>query len=495
MNRINLIPKKLKQRFLSINDFLESYFSKLNFFKTYTKKNNILANNRVFLGLSAVLILTLSYFLLPTLYNKDIAQVEIQNQILKKYNINIKFNEKIRYGLLPKPHFVSKNLSILNNEKKIGLVKNFKSFINFGNLFSINNLEVKDLVLTKTDFDLNKDDILFFEKLLKMEPNENKIIFKKSNIFFKNSDDELLFLNKINNSKFYFDSYNLENVLISKNEIFNIPYTINLKNNKFRKNFFMNFNSKKIRLDIENNTNYQEVPKKGKIDLLFVNKDESLSYEFDKNSLKFSSTDNKKFDGYFDFKPFYLKASFNYEGISAKDILKNDSVLVELFKSEILNNQNLNVNIDLNVKNITNIDYLNDLKLKLNLDQGDITFSKSRIMWKEDLEINLKEGLLNYDQNEIFLIGKFVINANNINNFYKSFQIKKIHRKKINKLELDFVYNFNKNKFIFDNVKIDGKSHDKLNQFLNDFNSTEKKFFNKISFKNFVNNFFSNYAG
>ena len=111
MNRINLIPKKLKQRFLSINDFLESYFSKLNFFKTYTKKNNILANNRVFLGLSAVLILTLSYFLLPTLYNKDIAQVEIQNQILKKYNINIKFNEKIRYGLLPKPHFVSKNLS------------------------------------------------------------------------------------------------------------------------------------------------------------------------------------------------------------------------------------------------------------------------------------------------------------------------------------------------------------------------------------------------
>ena len=59
-----------------------------------------------------------------------------------------------------------------------------------------------------------------------MEPNENKIIIKKSNIFFENSDEELLFLNKIKNSKFYFDSYNLENVLISKNEIFNIPYTV-----------------------------------------------------------------------------------------------------------------------------------------------------------------------------------------------------------------------------------------------------------------------------
>ena len=495
MNKINLISKKLKQRFVSINNTLESYFSKLNFSKTYSKKNNILANNRVFLTLSAVFILTLSYFLLPTLYNKDIAQVEIKNQILKKYNFNIKFNEKIRYGLLPKPHFVSKNLSILNNKREIGVVQNFKAFIDSGNLFSIDNLEINDLVLNKTDFNLNKNDLLFFEKFLKMEPNENKIIFKKSNIFFKNLNEELLFLNKINDSKFYFDSYNLENVLISKNEIFNVPYVIDLKNNKFQKKFSIKFNSKKIGLNIESNTNYDDLIKKGKLDLLFVNKDESLFYEIDENSLNFSSIDKKSFNGYFDFKPFYLEASFNYDGMSTKDILKSDSLLIEILKSEILNNRNLNVNIDLNVKNLTNIDYLNDLKLKLNLDQGNITFSKSRIMWKDDLEINLKEGILNYDQNEIFLIGKLIINANNIDNFYKSFQIKKIHRKKINKLELDFVYNFNKNKFNFDNVKIDNKSNDKLNEFLDDFNSTEKKFFNKISFKNFVNNFFSSYVG
>ena len=495
MNKLNLIPKKIKQRFLSINDSLENYFSKLNFFKSNLRKNNILSNNRVFFGLSAVLILTLSYFLLPTLYNKDIAQVEIKNQILKKYNVSVKFNEKIRYGLLPKPHFVSKNLSILNGEKEIGIVKNFKVFIDFGNFFSINNLEVKDLVLNKTDFNLNKNDLFFFGKLLKIEPNENRIIFKKSNIFYKNLDEELLFLNKINNSKFYFDSYNLENVFTSKNEIFNIPYTLNIRNNNFKKNFFTKFNSKKIRLDIENDTNYAEASKKGKLDMLFVNKNESVSYEINKNSLIFSSIGKKNFNGYFDFKPFYLKATFNYEGISAKDILKNDSVLVELLKSEILNNQNLNVNVDLNVNSITNIDYLNDLKLKLNLDQGDITFSKSRIMWRDDLEINLKEGLLNYDQNEISLIGKLIINVNNIDNFYKSFQIKKVHRKKMNRLELDFVYNFNKNKFIFDNVKIDNKSNIKLNQFLDNFNSTDKKFFNKIVFKNFINDFFSSYTG
>ena len=495
MNKINLIPKKLKQRFLSINNLLESYFSKLNFLKKYPKKNNILANNRVFFSLSAILILTLSYFLLPTLYDKDIAKVEIKNQILKKYNFDIKFNEKIRYGLLPKPHFISKNLSILNNKREIGVVQNFKAFIDFGNLFSIDNLEIKDLVLNKTDFDLNKNDLLFFETFLKMEPNENNIIFKKSNIFFKNLNEELLFLNKINDSKFYFDSYNLENVLVSKNEIFNIPYIINLKNNKFKKNFSIKFNSKKIGLDIESNTNYEDLIKKGRLDLLFVNKEESFFYEINKNSLNFSSIDKRTFNGSFDFKPFYLEASFNYDGINTKDILKNDSLLIEILKSEILSNKNLNVNIDLNVSNLTNIDYLNDLKLKLNLDQGNITFSKSRIMWKDDLEINLKEGILSYDKDEILLIGKLVINPNNIDNFYKSFQIKKIYRKKINKLELDFVYNFNKNKFNFDNVKIDNKSSVKLNEFLDRFNSSERKFFNKITFKNFVKDFFSSYVG
>ena len=69
----------------------------------------------------------------------------------------------------------------------------------------------------------------------------------------------------------------------------------------------------------------------------------------------------------------------------------------------ILNNQNLNVNIFLNIKDVTNIAELNDLLLKIELDQGDIDLSGSKINWKDDLEINLKDALLNYDKDEIFL--------------------------------------------------------------------------------------------
>ena len=181
--------------------------------------------------------------------------------------------------------------------------------------------------------------------------------------------------------------------------------------------------------------------------------------------------------------------------MSTKNLFRDDSIVIELIKSEILNNQNLNVNLNLSVKDITNIDELNNLNLNLSFDQGNINFLKSKIMWKDDLEIIMNEGLLNYDENEIYLTGKIIINANNINDFYKSFQIKKNYRKDIKKVELDFVYNFNKNKFRFDNVRVDNKTNEKLDRFINTHNFDEKTFVNKIMFKNFINNFFISYSG
>ena len=495
MNKPNLIPKKLKQRFLSINDSIESIFNKLKNLKSNLKKGDIIRNNRVFFGIAAVVILTLSYFLLPTILDKDVIQSKIKNHVSKKYNFEVKFNEKIRYGLLPKPHFLSKNLIVLKNGKEIGIIKHFANYIGLGNFFSVNDLELKDLSIIDADFSITIEDLVFFEEFLKTEPNENKIIFKNTNIFFKTKDGDLLFLNKINNSKFYYDSMNLENVSVSKNNIFNIPYKLIIKNNKYRKELFVNFNSKKIRLNIENTTNYSEEIKEGITELSFINKKKSLNYEISENSIKFLSEDKKDLGGYIDFKPFYLNVDLIYDGISTKNLFRNDSLLVDLIKSEILNNQNLNVNINLGIKDVTNIDELNNLDLAINLEQGEIILSKSKILWKDDLEIILNDAVVGYDDNEIFLLGKLLFNAKNIDDFYKSFQIKRNDRKKIKQMELDFVYNFNQNKFSFDNVKIDNKSNKKLDEFLEKYNEDENKFFNKVTFKNFVNEFFSNYDG
>ena len=43
----------------------------------------------------------------------------------------------------------------------------------------------------------------------------------------------------------------------------------------------------------------------------------------------------------------------------------------------------------------------------------------------------MKEGLINYNENEISIVGKLIIKVKNIDDFYKSFQIKKAYRKDI----------------------------------------------------------------
>ena len=129
MSKHNLLNKKVKKQILYINDLIESNFNKLKYFKSNFKKILLNKDNRVFLGTGIVVILTLSYFLIPTFYDKNLIQSQIKNQISKNYGVDIKFNQEINYGLLPRPHFSAKNLSILRGDREIGLSKNLKIFI------------------------------------------------------------------------------------------------------------------------------------------------------------------------------------------------------------------------------------------------------------------------------------------------------------------------------------------------------------------------------
>ncbi len=493
--------KKLKKQFLSINNSLESYFNNLKLFLNNFKKTRFSQNKRFFLSLSGILILLLSYFLIPTFYNNNLVQTEIENQVFQRYNIRLKFNEKVGYGLLPKPHFFSKNISILRernaNEKniEIALVKNLKFFINISDFFQPKQIDVKDLSFQNTDFNIYKEDISFFKKLLETEPNENKIIIKDSNIFFKNEKNEVLFINKIKNSKFFYDFYNFQNTVSSVNEIFNVPFKFEVKKDKFKKKIYSKFNSKKLRLNIENEISYNNDVKDGLLELVFINKSTSLNYKLYKDYLEFSSSNRNHYNGLMEYKPFYFNAEFNYDGLSLKNFFNQDFIFTDLLKSEIFSNDSLNANINLNVKDITNIAELNNLFLKFDIEEGNLKFSGSNIMWKDDLKITLIEGSLHNDSNDINLIGRIILNFDNIDDFYRSFQVKKEYRKKIKEIEFDFLYNFSQNKVSFDNLVIDQKSNLNLEKFIDNFNSSENQVLNKIKFKNFVSRILKIYAG
>ncbi len=495
MRKQNLLSKKIGKQIVSINNLLESYFNSLRRFILDTKKLRFDKNNKVFIVIVSIIFLTLVYFLIPTAYNKELIQKEIKNQIYQKYNIEVKFDNRIQYNFFPKPHFSSKNLLILSDKRKIAEVKNFKIFIDFKNFFNFNQIQTLDVIFDKADFNVKKSDLGFFITLLKTEPNRHKIKIKRSNLFFMNKNDEVLFINQINDSQIYYDLKNLKNIFVSKSKVFNVPYKLIIGNDKLNEILDFELVSKKLVLKIENETDYKIEEDIGSLKISFKNKSNIFNYRINQNSMDvFLNDTNKTFKGLFEFKPFYLVSNINFQSFRLKDLL-NNPFYIEILKSQILNNKNLNALINLNVKNVYDFDRFSDLSLKLRIEDGNYNFSNSNIIWKENVKVFFSEAFLNFDKGKINLNGRTLFDIKDKDEFFKFFQIKKELRKNIEKIELDFNYDFNEEKISFDNLRIDNKSNKNIEEIISSFNSSNKKFLNKITFKNFVNDILIAYFG
>jgi len=495
MGKQNLLSKKIEKQIVSINNLLESYFNSLRRFILDAKRLRFDNNNKVFLIIVSIIFLTLVYFLIPTAYNKEMIQKEIKNQIFQKYNIVVEIDNDIQYNFFPKPHFSSKNLFIINDQRKIGEVKNFKVYIKFNNFFKLNQIQTQDVILDKVDFNIKKSDLSFFTTLLKTEPNRNKIKIKRSNLFFTNKDDEVLFINQIDDSQIYYDLKNLKNALVLKGKVFNVPYKLIIGNDKLNEILDFELASKKLVLKIENETDYKMEDDTGNLKISFKNKSNIFNYQIKQNTMDvFFNDTNKTFKGLLEFKPFYLVSNINYQTFRIKDLIKNP-FFIEILKSQILNNKNLNAIINFDVKNVYDIDRFSDLSLKLEIEDGNYNFSNSNIIWKDNVKILFSDAFLNFDREKINLNGRTSFDVKNKDEFYKFFQIKKELRKNIEKIELDFNYDFNEEKITFDNLRIDNQSNKKIEEIVANFNSSNKRFLNKITFKNFVNNILLAYFG
>jgi hypothetical protein len=56
-----------------------------------------------------------------------------------------------------------------------------------------------------------------------------------SNIFYRNLENDVLFINHIEKAKYIYDPKQFKNILYSKNNIFNLPYSMELSNNEEEK--------------------------------------------------------------------------------------------------------------------------------------------------------------------------------------------------------------------------------------------------------------------
>ena len=496
MAKQNSFVKNLKNISKSINSLLEQNLNKLKFdnFKI------LASNNKIILTVVAVFIFFISYLLVPTFYKQDDISKELKNELLSKFNLEFTFNQKLNYNFFPRPHFTSKDSLIVKNHKKIAEINQIKIYLSLDNFFSIKNFNINEVILEKVNFELNHKNRNFFSKILNNNFLNANLKIQNSNFFFRNSDNEVLFINKIKNMNYYYDQSELKNVLYSESEIFNTPFSLEIIDHEDEKKLYSKVNLDFAKLQIENIFNYDEDNKSGTANL-FLNKKKSLvDYKIGKNFFEFNYYDelekkNFLYNGKLNFKPFYSSLNGDVEEINISYLFGKNTIISELLRTGVFNSKNIDFKLNINANKIKNKRDFVNLFLKSKIQEGLIDIDDTQIEWKNNSIIKLTDTLIFIKDGKLFLDGKSQINIKNIKNIYKFLLTPKKFRKEIKTVNFNFSYGFDERVIILNDIMIDGKYNQKVNEKLNNIYFRESDMQNKILFKNMTNDLFKAYAG
>ena len=116
---------------------------------------------------------------------------------------------------------------------------------------------------------------------------------------------------------------------------------------------------------------------------------------------------------------------------------------------------------------------------------------------KNILQANFKilDSLLYINNNNLVLDGKLIVDIINDKEIYKFLQTSKSLRPKLEKLELNFNYNFDQQVIDFNDIKINDKLNENVNNAIKEIILKRNKLQNKIYFKNIMKQAIEAYVG
>ena len=500
MSKHNFFANFLKKTNIFINSLLKKKLNKLNFIFEKDKLLTFLSFKRGFMFLSALIVLTFSYLSIPNFYDTSNLINNVKNQLYKDLNIDFNLSEKFSYNLFPKPNFTFQEIKFLHQDKNFASIDEMKIYISISNLFTSNNIKIKNINLNKVNFDLNKKNYNFFVKLLNSNFSNFNLEIKNSNIFYRNIENEVLFINKIDQLKYYYDLKDNKNTFVANNEIFNIPYTIEFKNHKDEKKILTKVNFDFLKLQIKNILSYKQIQKNGLIEFIHNKKKSEGTYQINNNLFNFNYLNQSlgndfKYEGIINFIPFFSEISGDIDIINLDKLFNPDTILVQLLKSELLNNKNLNINGIINAEQIIPFRDLNNLVFKFRIEDGLLDISETKFGWLDYVDFQIFDSLLYVKDNNLVLDGNISIDIHNSSEIYKFFQTPRNYRKEIKKIKFNFIYNFDQEITNLNNIEIDDLVNPEVNKILDQFISKETILQNRIYFKSLINEAIKSYAG
>ena len=480
----------------SINKLLEKNLNKLN----SDNLTDLIKSNKIFVSFVALIILFLSYLFLPNVYNQSKVVKRLNNELSNKFNLDLKFKNKLDYRFFPRPHFTTENALIIYDQAEISKIKNLKIYISLENLFSSKSMKINKMVLDSASFNLNKENQNFFINLLDNHYLNSTLRITDSNIFFRNKEREVLFINKILDMRYFYDQNELKNIVYSENELFNIPYSIELYNDIEQKKIISKLNVKIFRLQIKNQFSYEKEIKSGIANLIFDNMKSILTYKKDKDFFEFNYADkkiNQKFfyNGELHFKPFHSSFKGEADELNLFYLFNQNGIVSQLLKTELLNKKNLNSKFSINAKKIFNYGSFVNIFLNFKIQEGLLDIDKTEFSWKNHADFRLFDTLIYIKDGELILDANAQINIINNDEIYKFLLTPKKYRKKLKKINLNFTYNFDQKIIDITNIRINDKTNQKIREILTNINIKNDDLQNKIYFKNLLNKAIKNYSG
>ena len=497
MNNHNFFVKILAKLNNLINSQLKKNLNKLNFIFEKDKLLAFLSFKRIFIFILVLFVTLFSYLSAPHLYNSKKLVAKIKNRLSENLNLDFNLSNNYKYNLFPKPNFEFKADSFLDQVEGLGEIK---VYISPKYLLFPNKIEIQDVVFNKINFNLNKENYNFFIRLLSSNFSNFSLKIENSNIFYKNIANDVLFINKINKLKYFYDYKNLENILLAENEIFNIPYEVKVTDDSIKEKIISKINLDLVNLQIENIFNYSSYKKDGLIKLIHNQNKSEGNYKFEKNFFNFDYLDksqdqNYRYNGFISLKPFFSEFSGDLGELDSDKLLNSNSFIVQLLKTGILNNKNLNINSKINAKQISSFRDLINLSLNVKISEGLVDINQTKFELKKYADFKITDSLIYTDNSNLILDALISVNIKDFNEVYKIFQTPLKNRKEIKKIEFNLSYNFDQQTANLNTIKVNDVINKDVNETLKQLIFKDNQLQNRIYLKNLANKAIKNYSG
>ena len=509
-SRFSLLTSREFSRLSSLTTQTFLYFVRLKFMKS--KKIRISLLNRYLILFIILLFSSLFYLSIPTLYDHGQLQKDLTKKLSQEFNLNTALSANIHYKILPSPNFEISNVLLNTNDNNkfndYAQIKTMKIYVSLKNLHNQNRLEIKNIVISKANFNINKNSYDYVNNYLKNKLSNKKIQIKKSKIFFKESNltKDVVALSTISKFSLFYDKKDNVNKINIEGSIYNTKYNLSLLRNAYKKNTTnLLIKLKKLNAIIKNEFVSDKNKKNsysGKASINFSGSEINTIYKKVDKLITFNSEKSQLNNHTFNFKgeiitsPFYYSLDVNLETINVVKLIESLSKLKNLLDEKILLNDNLNGKITFNINSLKGIKFFDEAKVDLKIIDGKLMLSNSTLTSNKIGKMLFIDSVLETVDNKTIFKSKILFKISDQKKFYQKLLISKNHRIKLNNIyfevEKDLNINDVKVKKIILNKKIADNSSNKTTDLTNLIDISEiNKLKNWIELKKFSSQIFS----